>query len=123
MTIHGLAATLSLHGHRLDDEQMKEVRDTLERQAGRMATLVEQLLDLSRLDADAIPIEPERFNVKERLCEIVDTVAPDRPDDIRVSAPDDLETCADPAAVDRIVTNLVANALRYGAPPVSVTAV
>jgi signal transduction histidine kinase len=121
-TIHGLAATLSRHGDRLDEEQRVELRTTIERQAARLATLVEQLLDLSRLDADAIPIEPEQFNVKERLCEIVATVAPERPQDVQVSAPDDLEACADPSAIDRIVTNLVTNALRYGAPPVSVTA-
>ena len=122
-TIHGLAATLSRHGHRLDDEQLNEVRDTLERQAARMATLVEQLLDMSRLDADAIPIQPERFNVHERLCEIVATAAAERGEEVKVSAPEGLEVTADPAALERIVSNLVTNALRYGESPVTVEAV
>jgi len=122
-TVHGLAATLSRHGDRLDAEQLKEVRDTLEREARRMATLVEQLLDMSRLDADAIPIKVERFNVHERLSEIVATAAAERGADVKVSAPEGLEVSADPVAVERIVSNLVTNALRYGEPPVTVEAV
>ena len=121
-TIHGLAATLNRHGVNLEEDQRRELRDALERQAARMAKLVDQLLDLSRLDADAVSITPERFNVREQLEDIVIAVAADRKDDVRVGAPADLEAAADPAALERIVGNLVTNALRYGAPPVVVRA-
>jgi signal transduction histidine kinase len=121
-TIHGLAATLNQHGERLADDQRRELREALERQAERMAKLVDQLLDLSRLDADAIEIKPERINVRERLEEIVAAVAEERKADVHVGAPADLEASADPAALERIVGNLVTNALRYGSPPVEVKA-
>jgi signal transduction histidine kinase len=121
-TIHGLASTLNRHGPNLAEEQRRELRDALERQAARMAKLVDQLLDLSRLDADAITINPERINVRERLEEIVSAVAAERADEVQVGAPADLEASADPAALERIVGNLVTNALRYGAPPVVVDA-
>jgi signal transduction histidine kinase len=88
-----------------------------------MAKLVEQLLDLSRLDADAISITPERINLRDRIEEIVASVAAERRDDVRISVDPELEAPADPGALDRIVGNLVANALRYGSPPVSVDAV
>ncbi|HYY63168.1 MAG TPA: histidine kinase dimerization/phospho-acceptor domain-containing protein, partial [Gaiellaceae bacterium] len=81
-TILGLATTLNRRGDELDDRQRKELRDTLERQADRMAKLVEQLLDLSRLDADAIEIAPERINVRTRIEEIVAAVAGERIDDV-----------------------------------------
>jgi signal transduction histidine kinase len=87
-----------------------------------MAKLVDQLLDLSRVDAEAVEITPERFNVRERLEEIVAAVAADRRHDVRIGAPEDLEAAADPAALERIVGNLVTNALRYGAPPVEIKA-
>src|ERR671938_64884 len=88
-----------------------------------MAKLVEQLLDLSRLDADAIEIAPERFNVRQRLEEIVSAAAADPLQDLEVPAPPDPEASADPSALDRIVSNLVTNALRYGSPPVTVNAI
>jgi signal transduction histidine kinase len=121
-TIQGLATTLNRVGDQLESAQRRELREALERQSTRMARLVEQLLDLSRLDAEAITIAPERFNVRERLEEIVAAAAPDRVDDVEISIPPDLETSADPSALDRIVSNLVTNALRYGSPPVSVHA-
>ena len=121
-TIHGLAATLHRHGNRLGQEQLTEVREMLERQAERLASLVEQLLDLSRLDADVIPIEPQRFNLRQRLEEIVATTAAESADAVDVAAPEDLEAVADPVAIERIVSNLVTNALRYGSPPVIINA-
>jgi signal transduction histidine kinase len=121
-TIHGLATTLNRVGDQLDSDQRHELRQALERQAARMATLVEQLLDLSRLDAEAIAISPERFNVRERLVEIVSVAVPGDVGVVQVSAPRDLEASADPSALDRIVSNLVTNALRYGSPPVIVDA-
>jgi len=122
-TILGLATTLNRRGDQLDEGQRHALRDTLERQADRMAKLVEQLLDLSRLDADAISITPERINLRQRIEEIVASVAAERSDDVRISVDPDLEAPADPGALDRIVGNLVANALRYGSPPISVHAV
>ena len=122
-TILGLATTLNRRGDELDERQRQDLRDTLERQADRMAKLVEQLLDLSRLDADAISITPERINLRDRIEEIVASVAAERRDDVRISVDPELEAPADPGALDRIVGNLVANALQYGSPPVSVDAV
>jgi len=122
-TILGLATTLNRRGPELEERQRRELRETLERQADRMAKLVEQLLDLSRLDADAITIAPEPINLRERIEEIVASVAAERSDDVRVGVDPGLEAPADPGALDRIVGNLVANALRYGSPPISVHAV
>ena len=121
-TIHGLASTLNRTGDRLTIEQRHELRAALERQAERMTKLVEQLLDLSRLDAEAIKISPERFNLRQRIEEIVAAAAPERADDVEIGVPPDLEAAADPSALDRIVSNLVTNALRYGSPPVVVRA-
>jgi two-component system sensor histidine kinase MtrB len=41
---------------------------------------------------------------------------------VTVAVAADLEVLVDPTALDRMLSNLVANALRHGAPPVSVTA-
>jgi signal transduction histidine kinase len=122
-TILGLASTLNRRGDDLNEEQRRELRETLERQADRMAKLVEQLLDLSRLDADAIAITPEALNLRDRLEEIVAGVAAERMAEVDIAVDPDLVALADPSALERIVGNLVANALRYGSPPVRVQVV
>ena len=121
--IHGFVHTLNHLGDRLSPERRDEVSRALEQQTARMALLVEQLLDLSRLDADAIDIVPQRFEVRRRVAEVVAAAAPpESSGQVSVEVPEDLEVTADPAAFDRIVSNLVTNAFRYGQPPVVVQA-
>jgi signal transduction histidine kinase len=86
-----------------------------------MARLVEQLLDLSRLDADAIDIVPEHVRVRAHVEEIVRSVAPD-PRAVEVDVPDDATATVDRNVLDRVIGNLLTNAFRYGAPPVIVSA-
>jgi len=121
-TIHGFVHTLHHLEDRLSEEQRQELRNALEQQTTRMARLVEQLLDLSRLDANVIAVVPQRLNVRERLEEIVTAAAAHDVAAVVVRADDRLEVTADPIVLERIVTNLVTNALRYGSPPVTVEA-
>jgi signal transduction histidine kinase len=120
--IHGIASTVYLRGHALTDEQLEKLRHTLYEQTGRLTRLVDQLLDLSRLEAAAIPIEPEPLPVRSRVQELVLTQAPERAGQVEIDVPPELEAIVDPTAFDRIVANLIGNALRYGEPPVRVEA-
>jgi signal transduction histidine kinase len=119
-TIDGIVQTLHLRGDALDDDAVHQLRAALRQQTAHLGALVEQLLDLSRLDAEAVTIEPHEFAVRGRVEELLATAAPDGP--VVVDIDGDLVAVADAAAFDRIVTNLVTNALRYGAPPVTVHA-
>jgi len=120
-TIHGFVTTLHHLGDRLDDTRQSQLRDGLIQQTQRMALLIEQLLDLSRLDAEAIAIEPEPLRVREQVSEIVASSAPGVTG-IEVDVSEDVVAEVDRNALDRIVSNLVTNALRYGEPPVVVRA-
>jgi signal transduction histidine kinase len=122
-SVVGFVETLVRRAGQLGEAQSEEVQRVLLQQSRRMRALVEQLLDLSRLDADAVEIRPERLAVRRRLEEIVRNAAGGRPDEVRVVVEPEIEARIDLAAFDRIVTNLVVNALRYGAPPVTVAAV
>jgi hypothetical protein len=121
-SINGVIQTLHARGAELDEDQRVLLREMLRDQGRRLGTLVEQLLDLSRLDAEAISIDPEVLLVRERVEELVRSTAGERVSDVQVDVPDDLEASVDPSAFDRILSNLVANALRYGEPPVIVRA-
>jgi signal transduction histidine kinase len=121
-TIVGLAQTLNRMRDRLPEERRIEVLEALDRQGGRLHLLVEQLLDLSRLDAEAVDVAPETVNVRERVEEIARAAAGERAGDVTVEIQPGLETFADPVVLERVVSNLVVNALRYGEPPVVVRA-
>jgi signal transduction histidine kinase len=120
-TIHGFVTTLHHLSDRLDEEQLEQVRNALLQQTERMAALIEQLLDLSRLDAEAIDIVPEPIHVRDQVEEVVASIA-DAYGAVDVAIDHDTIAVADRSALDRIVSNLVTNAFRYGAPPVTVRA-
>jgi signal transduction histidine kinase len=122
-TVHGFVQTLNHLGDRLDESQKDELRVALEQQTKRMASLVEQLLDLSRLDAEAVDVKPQELDLRQRLEEVVAIAAGSRLADVRVEVLGPSVATIDPSILDHIVTNLVTNALRYGQAPVLVSAV
>jgi signal transduction histidine kinase len=120
--IHGLAATLHQRGRQLGEDQLRALEQTLYEQTDRMRRLVDQLLDLSRLEANGISIEPQPLAIENRLEELVDTLAGDQAADVTITVPTGLEALVDQNAFDRIVSNLIVNATRYGSPPIEISA-
>ncbi|MFL5951649.1 MAG: ATP-binding protein [Gaiellaceae bacterium] len=118
-TVYGLAATLA---HRdLPPAQVSELQQTLHAQAERMSRLVEQLLDMSRLDGASIRVSPEELRLKEELERIVQASAHGHEREVTIDAPTQA-VVADRAVLERVVGNLVTNAVRYGAPPIRIVA-
>ena len=118
--VHGIAATLHHRGNELDGDQLAELRSTLYTQSCRLAELADQLLDLSRLDAQAFARNPERIHPRERIDELLARIAPERIDEVEVEVEPSLEVVTDAHAFERVLGNLLSNALRYGEPPIEV---
>ena len=121
--IHGVAKTVVARGAELDPGRLAALHETLAQHTDRLTRLIDELLDLSRLEAKAIEIERQPLPVRERVGELIVAVAGDRAEEIQLDVPSDLHPMVDPAAFDRIVGNLVTNALRYGRTPISIRAV
>jgi two-component system sensor histidine kinase MtrB len=119
--VYGAVQTLDERENDLTPEQRAQLRGMLSQQSKRLLELVENLLDLSRLEADSIRIEPRAFDVSERVAA---NVAATFGVDARVTivAPPGLAAVVDPEAFDRILSNLLVNARRHGEPPYTVTA-
>ena len=69
-----------------------------------------------------IRMAPEPVPVRTRIEEILPTAAGERAAEVTVTVPPDLEVVVDPSGFDRIVSNLIANAVRYGDVPIVVSA-
>ena len=121
-TMHGFVKTLNHLGDRLAEEQKQELRVALEQQTARMAGLVEQLLDLSRLDARRSTSRRRRLELRSRLHRGRGDRGGGAGRRGRGDGRRPGEAVVDPAVLEHIVTNLVTNALRYGSEPVRVTA-
>jgi signal transduction histidine kinase len=114
--IYGAVRTLDERGQELSADQQAELRRMLSQQSKRLFELVENLLDLSRLEADSLRISPIEIDVRDRLTEIVDGVF-DGSKDVAIGVPEGLRAIVDVQAFDRILSNLLTNARRHGAPP------
>lgn len=84
-------------------------------QTERLGELVTNLLDLSRVEGGAIPLQISRFGVDEFVRDTIEHVAV-RPGDVQVEVdvvPRGLVAVADPARLRQVVVNLVDNAIRH----------
>jgi signal transduction histidine kinase len=119
--VYGVLATLVERGDSLPDD----LRETLLRvgfeQGERLRVLLEDLLDLSRLDAAAIDVAP-RPVVLHTLVEGLALKAVPPGTVVEVDVAPDLAAVADPTVIDRVLSNLLINAVRHGKPPITVSA-
>ncbi len=98
--------------------------DAIDREVGYLDRLVTNLLDLSRIEAGALRVDRDAFELDDVLEPTLARLRPrmaGRPLEVRLDAPPVL---ADPALVDQVFTNLVENALKYSGStaPVRITA-
>jgi two-component system sensor histidine kinase KdpD len=103
-----------------DQEDRDELLATADESLDRLAHLVDNLLDMSRLQAGALSVFPRPAGLEEIVARALDDIGtPAR--DVAVDIPDDLpEVQVDPAILERVIVNLTQNALRYspaGKPP------
>ncbi len=86
----------------------------INRQIDRMTKLVEELLDISRLQAGRLSLELERFDLCVLVRETCDRMAVlSQAHPLRMEIPEHLEGRWDRGRLDQVLTNLVSNAIRY----------
>lgn len=100
----------------LDHRDRVELLATADESLDRLAGLVDNLLDMSRLQAGAMSVHPQPTAVDEVLARVLDDLAP-AGRRVRVDLPDDLPPAtADPGLLERVLANVVDNALHYSPP-------
>ncbi|WP_116437615.1 ATP-binding protein, partial [Frankia sp. CcI49] len=100
-------------GITLTDEDQAELLATADESLDKLTRLVENLLDMSRLQAGALSVFPRPIGLDDIVPPALDEIGPPA-GKINVQVPDDLPAVhADPALLERVIVNLVANALRH----------
>jgi two-component system sensor histidine kinase KdpD len=102
------------------DTEQAELLATADESLDRLHRLVDNLLDMSRIQAGALSIRRQPVALHETVPIALDSLGP-AARDIELDIPDSLpEVETDPALLERVIANLTANALRYsprGTPP------
>jgi two-component system phosphate regulon sensor histidine kinase PhoR len=91
--------------------------DGLHRNAERLARILADLLDLSRLDAGVYRLELADVSIKPVIEQSLSAVEPQvaqRNVTVAVDIPGELAVRADPKALDHILVNLIDNGVKYG---------
>jgi two-component system sensor histidine kinase MtrB len=108
-----------LHEARADfDPATARSAELLSNQLDRFESLLVDLLEISRYDAGAAVLDAETIDLRDLVRQVVDGAAPlaeRKQTDVRVYLPE--QRClveADPRRVERILRNLVVNAIEHG---------
>ncbi|MEU8760616.1 HAMP domain-containing sensor histidine kinase [Streptomyces sp. NPDC048659] len=103
----------------LDSDTARAVR-LISAETGKLAVLVEDLMEISRFDARAAELHTDEVDAAASVRKTLQNRHWTDPEKIVTELTDGLRVPLDPRRFDVVVANLVGNALRHGAPPVTV---
>jgi two-component system phosphate regulon sensor histidine kinase PhoR len=127
-TLVGYAETLREQGGELDSETRERFTAIVHDEARRMQRLVEDLISLSRIEAERYSAPQESLALTPLIEAARDGCrgfAEERESEIRIAAEEDLPAVpGDRSQILQMIDNLIGNALRYGrrGTPVSISA-
>ncbi len=101
-------------------ERHEEYLQTLRRESARLEKLIENLLDLSRLDLDTVKVELQPVDLNQLSAQLIAdraALAASRQHTIDYHTDERMVLAlADPAALSQVFTNLLTNAINYTPP-------
>ena len=111
------AAVSTLRSVDLDlvDADRDELMATADESLDRLTALIENLLDMSRLQAGAMAVVLRPVALEEVVSRALDDLGDDAAR-VRLDLPAVPDVEADPGLLERVLANLVANALRFSPP-------
>lgn len=118
--VRGYASLMLGSWESMADEDKRNHVAAIERQGSHLSRLVDDLLTISRLDANALQPDTRVVSLTATINEIVHDLG--RHEDTACDIDDDVAVLVDPEHFGRMVRNLVENAFAYGEPPLEIGA-
>ncbi|GGC04207.1 histidine kinase [Marinobacterium zhoushanense] len=112
-----LGFTELLNQTRLDKEQTRYL-EIITRTSGLLLTIIDDILDFSRLESNAIHIESLSFDFVQSLFDVIDAQSPTAAGkglELTVDIPPDLplQIQGDPSRLSQVLNNLIGNAVKF----------
>lgn len=122
--ITGSASAFLESSSSLDDPSRRELVQTILEEAERLNRLIRNLLDMTRLESGAVRLNTEWLALEEVVGAVLSRAEARLANrDVRAKLPSDLPLVPfDAVLVEIALTNLLENALKYGADPVEISA-
>jgi two-component system, OmpR family, sensor histidine kinase KdpD len=116
-SVKASASTLRALGAELDPSDRDVLLADVETSADRLQALVDNLLDMSRLDAGAVRARREAVALDEVVPRALGGLTPEQAGSVVLDVPEDLPLVdADAGLLERALGNVVENALRHAVP-------
>jgi PAS domain S-box-containing protein len=112
----GLTQMISEELNSLSQTEIQHIADNLKKSAGNLYTLLENLLEWSKMQRGQMDFNPVRFNLSHKIVNCTETVfgqANIKNIVITTDIPEKLELVADGHMFDTIIRNLVSNAIKF----------
>jgi K+-sensing histidine kinase KdpD len=100
----------------MDIDEIKEITLNMKTSATNIYTMLENLLEWSRLRRDGLEFVPVKLNLKEKIEACIDVLseyARKKKIETKISVSDKLEVYADNHMFDTVIRNLVSNAIKF----------
>ncbi|GAA0326267.1 ATP-binding protein [Oceanobacillus sp. FSL W7-1293] len=113
-SIRGFAETLKEKQH--DEKAAEEFIEIIYKESHRLQLLIEDLLELSRLEREGFQLEKEDFNVKQMIDAVLPTLekkAEKKELHFKATVSSDISVNADAEKLKQVIINLVDNAINY----------
>jgi two-component system phosphate regulon sensor histidine kinase PhoR len=124
-TLIGYTETLREQGREIDDATRERFLAVVDDEARRMQSVVEDLISLSRIEAERFSTPTDAVELPPLIAQVVDNsrrAADERNSSLDVRVAASLPAiAADSGQILQLLDNLVTNALRYGTPATPVT--
>jgi signal transduction histidine kinase len=95
-------------------ERRDEMMDAIERNAVRLESLTNNILDVSRIDSQTLKLNKEKFNINEKIRDVVNDLKTKHGAEITFADPkiDPIVVEADKIRIYEVISNLLINAIK-----------
>jgi signal transduction histidine kinase/CheY-like chemotaxis protein len=116
--LHGILGLVRLLRQRENDPLASRQLDLIRSSGDHLVNVINDVLDFARLEADGLPVHPQRFDLHGLLNEMAETANVTACDKglellLEVDMPRDADVHGDPVRIRQILHNLLGNAIKF----------